>query len=169
VRKVLIPAIAFSAAIPLFLLGNIPEAHAATSCYGPQCTGKLAANTTCASDGEVVEQATIYDVITGADIGYIQLKYSPSCRATWARVIADEAAASGSVGTTTARVISSDSSISVPACNGSGVAGTGCNTEMIDDVSPLTSVANGIVPGQYVTKNGQKSQSSGEATTSPPF
>jgi hypothetical protein len=157
-RKAVIPVIAFAVAAPMVLVANVPEAQAATSCYASTCTGKLAANTTCVSDGEVVEQANI------GSIGYVQLKYSPSCRATWARVIEDIAAVKPSWAAS-AVVRSTSSSIPLEGCNGSGAAGTGCNTPMIDDLSPLTSYAEGSVPGVY--ENGVQIAYSG--TTSPPF
>lgn len=160
-RKAVIPVIAFAVAAPIVLLANIPEAHAAasaTTCYASSCTGKVAASTTCASDAEVVEQANI------GSIGYVQLEYSPTCRSTWARVIEDIAAVKPSWAAS-AVVKSSSSSIPLEGCSGSGAAGTGCNTPMIDDLSPLTSQAEGSVPGVY--ENGVQVSYSG--TTSPPF
>lgn len=53
-------------------------ASAASSCYASSCTGMNPANTTCQYDAETVQ--------TGAGDGNIQLRYSPSCRAAWARL-----------------------------------------------------------------------------------
>ncbi|MFF2073874.1 DUF2690 domain-containing protein [Kitasatospora sp. NPDC058162] len=49
-------------------------ASAATSCYASSCTGKDPATTTCANDA-----------ITVSTDGDLELRYSPSCRAAWAR------------------------------------------------------------------------------------
>ncbi|MEU4119144.1 DUF2690 domain-containing protein [Kitasatospora sp. NPDC028055] len=49
-------------------------ASAATSCYASSCTGKDPATTTCANDA-----------ITVSTNGDLELRYSPSCRAAWAR------------------------------------------------------------------------------------
>ena len=165
-RRAVISAIAFAVAAPLFLLGSIPEAHAATSCSGSSCTGLLAANTTCASDAVVEEQTNIVEGGTSTVIGNIQLKYSPSCRATWARVLDDYTG-----GPPWAEIKSSSSSIPTKSCNGTGVAGTGCNTVMIDDLN-LTSVASGGAEGPQIpckppTSCGPDDFNS--ASTSPPF
>jgi hypothetical protein len=55
-------------------------AHAATaSCYAGSCTGLNPAATTCQYDAETL--------LTGASGDTsIELRYSPSCRATWARL-----------------------------------------------------------------------------------
>ncbi|MFI9211321.1 DUF2690 domain-containing protein [Streptomyces sp. NPDC053253] len=50
-------------------------ASAATSCYGSGCTGLDPATTVCQSDARTVRTA---------DWG-VELRYSPSCRAAWAR------------------------------------------------------------------------------------
>ncbi|MFD5461566.1 DUF2690 domain-containing protein [Kitasatospora sp. NPDC127059] len=49
-------------------------ASAATSCYASSCTGLDPATTTCANDA-----------ITVSTDGPLELRYSPSCRAAWAR------------------------------------------------------------------------------------
>jgi hypothetical protein len=163
VHKAAIPAIVFAAAAPLFFLVKVPLAQAATTCYAGGCNGQLAANTTCAADSYVAEQANIIQPGGTTVIGNIQLKYSPSCRTTWARVIGNE-------GYTTdppwAEAISSSSSIDDPTCTGSGAPGTGCNTTMIDDLG-LTSVARGGAAG--IIPAGQTSPPFNSATTSPPF
>ncbi|MGW2863243.1 DUF2690 domain-containing protein [Streptomyces sp. SDr-06] len=53
-------------------------ASAATSCYGSSCNGLDPNKTTCANDAKTVE--------VGNGSGNIQLRYSPSCRAAWARL-----------------------------------------------------------------------------------
>jgi len=59
------------------LFGAGSPASAATSCYGPTCNGLNPANTVCANDAR-----TIYTTET-----QVELRYSPSCRAAWARRI----------------------------------------------------------------------------------
>ncbi|MER7845019.1 DUF2690 domain-containing protein [Kitasatospora sp. NPDC096077] len=49
-------------------------ASAATSCYASSCTGLDPATTTCANDA-----------VTVSTDGNLELRYSPSCRAAWAR------------------------------------------------------------------------------------
>lgn len=146
-RKAVILATAFAAAVPLALLSNTSSAHAApalSSCYASQCTGHPAASYTCVNDAEAVEQANIVNPNAGNKvIGYVQLKYSPSCRTTWARMIMDDATYGGG-----AHVVSSDDiHVGVYGCSATGAAGTGCNTDMIDDLAPLTSTAAGWVYG----------------------
>jgi hypothetical protein len=158
-RRAWIAAIAFAVAVPLLLLGRAPLAHAATSCYASGCNGTPAASTTCVNDAYVAEQVNILDPNDGTTvIGNVQLKYSPSCRATWARVIQN--IASFSYDAAWAKVISTGSA-PTQSCTGSGAAGTGCNTDMMDDLNPLKSVAQGAAPGRNFAFN--------SATTSPPF
>lgn len=135
-RKTVISAIALAGVTPLFLVGTASQANAATSCYSWSCDGLVAASTTCVSDAYVAEWANIYEY--GTIIGYIELKYSPSCRSTWARVISDLGYGSF------AEVQSNYSSDISKSCFGSGPAGTGCNTDMIGDAG-TTSYAIGTV------------------------
>ncbi|MFZ3494789.1 DUF2690 domain-containing protein [Streptomyces sp. 5.8] len=53
-------------------------ASAATSCYATSCNGLDPSKTTCNNDARTVE--------VGNGAGNIQLRYSPSCRAAWARL-----------------------------------------------------------------------------------
>jgi hypothetical protein len=154
-RKAVIPAIVFAVATPMFFLSNVSQAHAATTCYAGSCTGQYAGNTTCASDAEVIETQTF------GGAGSLQLKYSPSCRATWARVIGIYGAYGGE-NAAGAVIKSTSSSVGLKGCESSGAVGSGCNTPMIDDLAPLTSYAEGSVPNY----NGHLSI---YATTSPPF
>ncbi|MFJ4187198.1 DUF2690 domain-containing protein [Kitasatospora sp. NPDC089509] len=62
-------ALAMSGAV----LAAVP-ASAATSCYASSCTGLDPATTTCANDA-----------VTVLTDGPLELRYSPSCRAAWAR------------------------------------------------------------------------------------
>jgi hypothetical protein len=154
-RKAVIPAITLALTAPVFFLSKAPLAHAATSCSGLGCDGQYAANTTCVSDAEIVEQLTF-----AGDSGTLQLKYSPSCRATWARV--SQIYKSGQSGTGAALVKSTSPTIPLEGCDTSGAAGSVCDTRMIDDVDPLKSIAEGSVP-KY---NGLVSITD---MTSPPF
>ncbi|MFC9811910.1 DUF2690 domain-containing protein [Streptomyces virginiae] len=61
------------AASGLFMAST--PASAATSCLGSTCTGKDPATTTCQNDAKTVTTS-----ILGTE-----LRYSPSCRAAWAR------------------------------------------------------------------------------------
>lgn len=54
-------------------------ASAATSCYASSCNGLDPGKTTCANDAKTIA--------TGNGSGNIQLRYSPSCRAAWARLL----------------------------------------------------------------------------------
>jgi Protein of unknown function (DUF2690) len=140
-RKTVVPVIASALAAPFFLLGTAAPASAATSCYASSCTGLVAADTTCVNDAEVVKQANIYYGST--IIGNIELKYSPSCRATWARVISDLSDGS------TAAVESNNDTYLYENCYGADKAGTGCNTAMIDDANMTSSAYGGITDGYY--------------------
>jgi hypothetical protein len=149
-RKVAIGAAAFVVAVPLSFLGN-SSAHAATTCYAKGCYNLPAASTTCVNDAYVAEQANIYD--GSAVVGNVQLKYSPSCRATWARVVQTGGVASFGE-------ILSTGPYGPLGCNGGVTPGTGCNTNMVDDLNPLQSWAYGALYYPYATES---------AKTSPPF
>lgn len=131
-RKAALLAIAVGGVTPLLLLGA-PQAKAATSCYAGGCYNKIAAETTCVNDAYVAEKTNMYDGSTA--VGYIELEYSPSCRATWARVISDTSYGSQ------AEVASSSQT---EGCDGGDTPGTGCNTRMINDAN-VTSVAAGWI------------------------
>jgi hypothetical protein len=100
------------------LIGAGPPAYAATTCSGTGCDGIPAANTTCVNDAYIVESYTYQ--VGGINVGNLQLKYSPSCQTTWARVVS--------------YVGESGSAVAVShnyhaTCNITG-GGTGCNTGM---------------------------------------
>ncbi|MFF9848846.1 DUF2690 domain-containing protein [Streptomyces litmocidini] len=73
-RKLATAGSALALAASGLLLTSSP-ASAATSCYGPSCTGLDPSTTVCQSDARTVR--------TG-DWG-VELRYSPTCRAAWAR------------------------------------------------------------------------------------
>ncbi|MFI2203616.1 DUF2690 domain-containing protein [Streptomyces sp. NPDC020192] len=59
------------------LFGTASPASAATSCYGAGCTGLNPANTICANDARTIDTT----------FTNVELRYSPTCRAAWARRI----------------------------------------------------------------------------------
>jgi hypothetical protein len=96
----------------------------------------LAANTKCVNDAEVIYSVNITDVY--GIVGNVQLTYSPSCRATWARLIADDYYGSS------AQIASVTNPSLNEYCTGSDAYGTGCNTPMINDAN-MKSEAYGTV------------------------
>jgi hypothetical protein len=120
------------AMVPTAAQAATPGAHPDTSCYASSCTGLAAASTTCVDDAEIIYTTDIYDGSTL--VGNIELKYSPSCRTTWARVASKYDYGGW------ARIQSNNSETLYEYCEGS----TGCNTDMIDDAN-LTSYATGLV------------------------
>lgn len=136
-HKAVLSSIAFAGVASLFLLGTAPRADAATTCYEGGCNGQAAANTTCANDAEVIYSVNIYRASVLE--GYLELKYSPSCRAAWARVISYLPNGSW------AQINSNYDPGLSEFCPGGSVPGTGCNTTMIDDANPYTSYATGGV------------------------
>ncbi|MFB7619383.1 DUF2690 domain-containing protein [Kitasatospora sp. NPDC056181] len=72
------------AATTLAVAGGLtlaPAASAASSCYASSCTGLDPASTTCQYDAYTAR----YGTVAGRGI---ELRYSPSCRAVWARSVA---------------------------------------------------------------------------------
>ncbi|MBD0694077.1 hypothetical protein BG452_02460 [Streptomyces sp. CBMA123] len=59
----------------LLLGAGASPAFAATSCYANSCSGLNPATTTCANDARTIQTSSFG----------VELRYSPSCRATWAR------------------------------------------------------------------------------------
>ncbi|HEY3881272.1 MAG TPA: DUF2690 domain-containing protein [Trebonia sp.] len=127
-RKLVVSAaiLAISSSV---LIGIGPQAHAAQSCIAGGCNGLLAANTTCVNDAEIIYSNNIYNGSTV--VGNIQLRYSPSCRAAWGRVISN--LAYGSLA-----YVGNNAGESSQDCAGAWKAGTGCNTTMIDDDAAIT-------------------------------
>jgi Protein of unknown function (DUF2690) len=135
--RVLMAAGAASAAIAFTMAPTAAQAvtPALASCYASTCTGHPAASYTCVKDAEVIDSVNLY--YSSTLVGNLQLKYSPSCRATWARVISYYDLGSD------AAIISNKDFGPNEDCTGADVPNTGCNTTMIDDLSPLTSFARG--------------------------
>ncbi len=163
-RKSVLAVIAFSLAVPFSFLGPASPAFAA-SCYASQCTGHSAGAEGCSADAYTAEQANLYDDRqTNVVVGVVQLRYSPTCRATWAKVI-------GYVNPTTAgpwpgaTIMSNSSTIPEYNCTAtaydSTYGGWACQTVMIDDLNPLKSTAWGEAQAY--------DHSFVSAYTSPPF
>jgi hypothetical protein len=126
-RKAVISASVVALVAPLLLAGATSQAHAAT------------ASASCStSDFEVIYSVNITDDTNTFVIGNLQLRYSPSCRVTWARIVTN--LSFGSQAT-----IQSNSNPNLFAkCTGTGPIGTGCNTATINDAG-TTSFAAGVV------------------------
>ncbi|MCX5055514.1 YjfA family protein [Streptomyces sp. NBC_00201] len=62
-------------AVSGLLFGTASPASAATSCLGPGCNGLNPANTVCANDARTIDTTW----------SGVELRYSPTCRAAWAR------------------------------------------------------------------------------------
>jgi hypothetical protein len=142
-RPLMVAAGLASAAIALAMAPATAQAAPASlgSCYASSCTGHPAASYTCVNDAEIIYSVNLYD--GSKVVGNVQLKWSPSCHASWARVVTENSGYDPS-----AYVDSSDSSAayseSCPTYGNEGTA-TGCNTYMVDDLNPLTSFAYGQV------------------------
>jgi len=163
-RKSVVALIAFSLGIPFTLLGHATPAFAA-SCYAASCTGHSAGSEGCSADAVTAEQAYIYDDRqTNVVVGIIQLRYSPTCRSTWAKVIGyvDDTGYRTWGGAT---IVSTSNSIPPYNCTAdtynSTYGGWACQTVMIDDLNPLKSWADGNAPTY--------DHSSSFADTSPAF
>lgn len=159
-RKVAIIGIAFLLALPLSFLAPELKANASANCYASTCTGEQAETEGCSADAYTAETVKIYDLIlTAQEDGYVQLRYSPTCRSTWAKVFWTPTGAEVVTEYPWAKVQSSKASLH-ESCTVS-TTGSECQTAMIDDLNPLTSVASGGVPGFNESFN--------SASTSPPF
>jgi hypothetical protein len=85
-RKLMVVAGAFSIAMPLTFL--IPGTASAATCSGYGCDGVSATASGCSSDAYTAEQVNVYDSHeSGIELGYVQLRYSPSCRTVWAKTV----------------------------------------------------------------------------------
>jgi hypothetical protein len=164
-RRVAIAGIAVLLAIPLTVLGASSRAYAA-GCVGSSCTGLSAETEGCSADAITAETAYIYDVNDSSqEDGYVQLRYSATCRATWAKVFdfykpSCTKYACGVDGEAVVERTSTDSpSESCSEANGT-LTGNAyvCTTNMINDEN-VTSVAFGSAPGSDASLN--------SATTSP--
>jgi hypothetical protein len=127
-RKVMTSASVLALATPLLFMSTASQANAAVS-----LTVKPAVACTSA---EIIYSENI---MSGSQVvGNVQLKYSPVCRGTWARVVSYLSFGSD------ARIQSNNIPSLYATCVGSDVPGTGCNTAPINDAG-MTSFAEGTV------------------------
>ena len=128
-----------------------PAQASAQACSGSGCDGKNP-NTYCGSDARTVESLRI--AYSGAPSGVgplLELRYSPACRAAWAR-ISDAGWSSGDAYQPSAKVIR----------NGDGrtytcyvpVGATSCYTSMVNDAN-VTSYAWGSYDSGAWTAQGR--------------
>jgi len=140
-RALMAAAGAASAALALAMAPATAEAAPASleTCYALTCNGHPASSYTCVTDAEIIYNV---DLTVGSTvIGNLQLKWSPSCHASWARLVTEH----GGYDPYT-YVFSSDSKANYSqSCPAPGQVVTGCNTDMVDDLNPLTSYAYGQV------------------------
>lgn len=133
-------AAAVAAAALGLALGAL-AAPASASIADPEVRAGAPANAAvplaCTSDAEIIYSVNIHDNSGGLVIGNLQLKYSPSCRVAWGRVVSY-------LNSTSTHAVVRSSAGGVASCNGGG-EGTGCNTPMINDAGPITSFAQGTI------------------------
>ena len=99
-----------------------------------------ASGNACTQDAEIIYSVNVTagGVPSGKVLGNLQLKYSPSCRVTWARVASNYAPGNVYSYITSSAGFGSE-------CPPNGIGGyMGCNTPMINDAG-LTSYAYGQV------------------------
>jgi uncharacterized protein DUF2690 len=107
-----------------------PAASAATSCYASSCTGLDPSSTTCQNDAQTVMWGSFTP---------IELRYSPSCRAAWARLSGgspgDKITVKNSNGTIyTAWVPSSGARTWTRMVNDAGITSWACDYETNGDI-----------------------------------
>ena len=131
-------AAAVAAAALGLALGAL-AAPASASVIAPEVRANASANAVvpaaCTSDAEIMYSLDINDS-NGNVIGNIQLKYSPSCRVAWGRVVSY-------LGSTSTKATVSNTAGQSASCTGGG-AGTGCNTPMINDAIVMSSALGQI-------------------------
>jgi hypothetical protein len=121
VRKSVLASAALALITSSVLIGAGPQADASTTCSGLKCDGVPAANTPCVNDAVIIDSEDHY--VNGTLVGNLQLKYSPSCRTIWGRVVSyigdrGDALAINSKGEAGCDIIG---------------GGTGCNSGMMYD------------------------------------
>lgn len=127
-RKSMLAGAAFALLTSSILIGAAPRADAATTCSGTHCNGQYASNTTCVNGAYVVDDSQYYDTY-GTLVGDLQLKYSPSCRTTWGRVISYLGFGGDAI------IMNTPNPAQRYTCYIGGGAGTGCNTPMLYDAN----------------------------------
>lgn len=120
---------------------------AAASCYDTGCDGKSPVSTGCENDA-ITEYtyANPYNYIGGGLIATVYLRFSRACQATWAKVVFNQALASGHYGDAT--ITRDDSTRKRYHCDDTGGNGwvlpgqTSCYTPMLGDAYPKRSWAS---------------------------
>lgn len=134
-RRSVISAVALVAATQFIGFGSAQQAQALGTCYETGCNGKPAASYTCVNDAEIIYNVNLYNPEALVQIaGNLQLKYSPSCRVVWARVISN-IGGGGDAG-----VFNTQDTYNTEDCQITGPAGTGCNTPMLNDGGKINGV-----------------------------
>jgi hypothetical protein len=126
-RKSVLASAAFALIASSILIGTAPRADAATTCTGTGCNGQLAGNTTCVNGSYVVDDSQFY--VSGDLVADLQLKYSPSCRTTWGRLV------SYLGGYGEAIIMNTPNPAIRYTCTFDEGSGTGCNTPMLYDAN----------------------------------
>lgn len=135
-------AVAFSGVvIAASLVTTAPPAQAATYAYD----GQYASNTSCNNDATTVASTNINSAAWGTRVGYIELRYSPSCRTTWARLTSLLKYEPGNLGAAYARITRNNDGkkyeCTIPANVTPPVK---CNTAMVNDKN-MSSFAQGWI------------------------
>lgn len=103
----------------------------------------------CAKDAYTYHQAEIWDRYRGTYIGTVQLRYSPGCHTTWARLYSFRACGSrsdiypSSAGCGDAHIHRNNDGKTYGCAIPKGE--TGCYTAQVNDANPLSSFADGGV------------------------
>ena len=127
-RKSVLASAVFTLVASSILIGTGPQADAATSCSGTGCNGQLAGNTTCVNGAYIVDDSQFYGS-SGDLLADLQLKYSPTCRTTWARLI------SYLGGYGKAIIMNTPNPAIRYTCSFGEGDGSGCNTPMLYDAN----------------------------------
>lgn len=123
------------------LVGTAAPAQAATYPYD----GQYASNTSCNKDAVTKASANINSAAWGTRVGYIELRYSPSCRTTWARLTSLLTYDPYNLGAASAAITRNNDGkkywCSIPA---NVTAPVKCNTPMVNDKN-MSSFAQGWI------------------------
>ena len=116
-------------------------AQAATYPYD----GQYASSTSCNNDAVTKATANIYSDSFGARVGYVELRYSASCRTTWARLTSLLKYVPGDMGLAYAKIIRNNDGKSYECSIPANVAPpVKCNTKMVNDKN-MSSYARGWI------------------------
>lgn len=81
----------FASMSAIFLLAPllvtvVPQKPAIAGCSGESCAGQDPEKMGCAKDQKLVDEVLLKNS-TGERVGFIDLKYSPTCKAYWAKLV----------------------------------------------------------------------------------